>query len=76
MNVMNKFFLITFLLVFSLNSLAYIGPGMSGGIFAAVIGFIVAIILGLWAIIFFPIKRMLKNRKYKKMLHEEPENDS
>lgn len=73
---MNKFILTAFLLVFSLNSLAYIGPGMSGGIFAAIIGFIGAIILGLWAVLFFPIKRMLNDRKNKKVFHKEPENDS
>lgn len=44
----------------------YIGPGMSGGVIAAVIGFFVAIFLGLWGILYYPIKRALKRRKDKK----------
>ena len=47
-------------------SFAYIGPGMSGGVFAAVIGFFAAILLGIWGILYYPIKRALKNRKNNK----------
>ena len=45
----------------------YIGPGMGGGAIAAIIGFFAAILLGLWGILYYPIKRALKNRKNKKM---------
>lgn len=65
---MNK--LIPFLSIFliSLPSHAYIGPGMGGGLLAAVIGFFAAIVLGLWGILYYPIKRALKKRKDKKVL--------
>ena len=64
---MNKLFL--FLTVFvSMPAFSYIGPGMSGGVLAAIIGFFVAIFLGLWGILYYPIKRALKNRKKKKKL--------
>ncbi len=63
---MNKFFLITGLLLISFPSYAYIGPGMGGGVIAAIIGFFAAIILGLWGILYYPIKRAINNRKKKK----------
>ena len=43
--------------------LAYIGPGITGGAIAAVIGVIIAIFLGIFSVLYYPIKRMLKKRK-------------
>ena len=57
-------------------SYAYVGPGMGGGAIAAIIGFFAAILLGLWGILYYPIKRALKNRKDKKMSSKESANDS
>ena len=48
--------------------LLYIGPGMGGGVIAAIFGIIAAFFLGLWGILYYPIKRSLKNRKKKKMI--------
>lgn len=64
---MNKSILFLCLFLISLPSYAYIGPGMGGGVIAAIIGFFAAILLGLWGILYYPIKRALKNRKDKKM---------
>ena len=52
-------------LALSINSpvLAYIGPGMGGGLIAAVFGIIGAILLALFGILYYPIKRMIKNKK-------------
>ena len=36
----------------SSNSFAYLGPGMGGGIIAATLGVVVAIIVGLFGILF------------------------
>ena len=47
---------------------AYIGPGMGGGVIAAIFGIIAAFFLGLWGILYYPIKRAFKNKKKKKML--------
>ena len=61
---------IVFLLI-SLNIspvFAYIGPGMGGGIIAAIFGIIAAFFLGLWGILYYPIKRFLKNKQNKKKL--------
>ena len=71
---MNK--LILFLVLISLPSYAYIGPGMGGGVIAAIIGFFAAILLGLWGILYYPIKRTLKNRKDKKMSLQKSDKKS
>ena len=52
-------------------SYAYIGPGMGGGAIAAILGFFAAILLGLWGILYYPIKRAIKNRKEKKISSNE-----
>ena len=73
---MNKSILFLSLCLISFPSYAYIGPGMGGGAIAAIIGFFAAVLLGLWGILYYPIKRALKNRKDKKMSSKEPANDS
>ena len=47
---------------------SYIGPGMGGGVIAAIFGIIAAFFLGLWGILYYPIKRALKNKQKKKTL--------
>ena len=60
---MNKINLIIALLMISSPIFAYVGPGMGGGVIAAVLGVVGAILLALFGILYYPIKRMLKNRK-------------
>ena len=71
---MNKSLLVLSIFIISLPSYAYIGPGMGGGIITAVIGFFAAILLGIWGILYYPIKRALKNRKDKKIPPKESDN--
>lgn len=66
MNKTNYIFLIISISFISNDVYAYLGPGMGGGVIAAIIGFIFAIFLGLWGILYYPIKRALKNRRKKK----------
>ena len=73
---MNKSIFFISLLLISLPSYAYIGPGMGGGVIAAIIGFFAAILLGLWGILYYPIKRALKNRKDKKMSLKDSNDES
>ena len=72
---MNKSILFLCLFLISLPSYAYIGPGMGGGVIAAIVGFFAAILLGLWGILYYPIKRALKNRKEKKMSLNDSNDD-
>jgi len=44
----------------------YIGPGLGGGIITAVLGFFTSIFLALFAIIWYPVKRLIKKIKGKK----------
>lgn len=73
---MNKSILFISLFLISLPSYAYIGPGMGGGVIAAIVGFFAAILLGLWGILYYPIKRALKKRKHKKMSLKDSNNES
>ena len=49
---------------------------MGGGVIAAIIGFFAAVLLGLWGILYYPIKRALKNREDKKMSQKDSNNES
>ena len=73
---MNKTILSLFLILIPLPLYAYIGPGMSGGIIAIVIGFFAAIFLALWGILYYPIKRALKSRKDRKIASKKSKDDS
>ena len=73
---MNKLVLFLSLFLISFPAYAYIGPGMGGGVIAAIIGFFAAILLGLWGILYYPIKRALKNRKDKKMSLKDSNDES
>ena len=65
---MNKSILLfLFLFFIPLPSYAYIGPGMGGGVIAATFGFLAAILLALFGILYYPIKRAVKNRKHRKL---------
>ena len=60
------------LLIFLISSFAnsffaYIGPGMGGGVIAAIFGIIAAFFLGLWGILYYPIKRAFKKQRKKKL---------
>ena len=58
-----------------MNIFAYLGPGMGGGIVAGILGFFAAILLGLWAILYYPIKRAIKNRKKEKNFPLEEQDE-
>ena len=59
----------------SYSLLSYLGPGMGGGVIAAIFGIIAAFFLGLWGILYYPIKRAFKNRNVKKkMLSKKLDN--
>ena len=63
------------ILIMPLNIFAYLGPGMGGGIIAGILGFFAAILLGLWAILYYPIKRAIKNQKKEKNLPLEEQDE-
>ena len=63
---MNKSLFILSILIFLLTPIyAYIGPGTSTGLIATILGIIGSILLAIFGILYYPIKRFLKNRKKK-----------
>lgn len=44
-------------------AMAYIGPGVATGAIAAVLGVIGSIFLAIFAVLYYPVKRMLKRRR-------------
>ena len=66
-----------FIIIFKLSPLlGYIGPGMGGGVIAAIFGIIAAFFLGLWGILYYPIKRAFKNKKKKNKLSKNKNNSN
>ena len=64
--MVNKSFLIILAgvwIVYPHGAEAYIGPGVGAGALAAVVGVLGSVFLGLFAIVYYPFKRMLKRRK-------------
>jgi len=56
-----------------LSPLAYIGPGLGAATVATILGLIGAFFLGLFAILWYPIKRMLKGKKKAAKTEETPD---
>ena len=59
-----KYFFIIFVL-FSSNSIAYLGPGIGTGAIMASLGVVVAILATILGIIFFPFIKLIKKLKNK-----------
>lgn len=72
MNKLQSLWLAVPMLLLWTDAFAYIGPGMGGGVIAAIIGIIGTVFLALFAIIYYPIKRMLKKKKQEKSQGDEP----
>ena len=50
---------------------AYIGPGVAAGAIASALGVLGSILLGIFAVIYYPIKRLFKRRKKAKRAGED-----
>ena len=64
------------LLIFPLTAHAYIGPGMGAGALAVIFGILGAIFLGLFAILWYPFKRLLTKIRKKQVTDTKDESDS
>jgi len=67
-------FLFVLIVLTPLSANAYIGPGVGAGTIGVVLGIILAGILALFSILWFPIKRLFK--KKEKPSAGASENDS
>jgi len=63
------FSIISVLLFCTTPSYSYIGPGLGVGILTLILGFVLTILVALFTVIYFPIKKLLlklkKNKKKK-----------
>ena len=50
-------------ILFALPAQAYVGPGLGAGMIAAVAGFLIALALALYAVIWFPLKRLVRKKQ-------------
>ena len=57
-------------LVMSVPVFAYVGPGIGAGTLAIVLGFIASIFLAIFAVLWYPLKRLLRKRKTNKPVTE------
>mgnify|MGYP001253357167 CR=1 FL=1 len=55
---------ITFFILYD-TSHAYLGPGIGGGILIATLGVVIAIFAAIFGLVWYPLKKILKNRKKK-----------
>ena len=70
MLIVNKKNILILILVFSTISQsanAYIGPALALGSVLVAIGIVVALLLAIVAILYYPVKKMIKNIKLKKL---------
>lgn len=55
--------LLLFAMVAAFPSYAYIGPGIATGTVGVILGILASVVLALFALLWYPIKRFLKRRK-------------
>ena len=53
----------------------YIGPGMGAGALASVVGIVSALFLGIFAVLYYPIKRLIKKRRGGTPLEAEEQEE-
>lgn len=53
------------------TAFAYVGPGIGAGTIAVVLGVLGSILLAVFAIVWYPLKRLLNRRKQRARAREE-----
>ena len=65
--VSNFFIFLAIFIVFPQVSFAYIGPGLALGTILLTLGIVIVLLLAILAIMYYPIKKMIKNNKLRKL---------
>lgn len=58
-------FYVLALATLTLEAQAYIGPGLGAGTIGVILGLLVSILVAIFAIFWYPVKRLLKKRRKK-----------
>ena len=61
----NLYLFLTVLCVFSTPAYAYIGPGLGAGALATILGVLLAILMLIVGIVWYPLKRLIRSLKSK-----------
>ncbi|MCA8901637.1 MAG: hypothetical protein KDA53_10335 [Hyphomonas sp.] len=63
-NVVHALAVVAWLAVFPIGTAdAYIGPGVGAGVIGTVLGIVGGVLLALFSIIYYPVKRALKKKR-------------
>ena len=64
----NKFIIILFCLtLIPQTAFAYLGPGLALGTIVLTITIVIVLLLAIMAVLYYPVKKMIKNIKLKKL---------
>ena len=63
----NFFIFLVIFIIFPQVVFAYIGPGLALGTIVLTLGIVAVLLLAILAILYYPIKKMIKNNKLKKL---------
>ena len=74
MNIKTVILLILFIVLLPLSANAYVGPGRAGAL-ATVIGVITSLFLAIVAVVYYPIKRLIKKLKSSTPIEEEEQEE-
>jgi hypothetical protein len=55
---------------------AYVGPGLGLGVIGAVIGGIIAILLAIVGVVWYPVKRVLRKKKRSEAIREKARQET
>ena len=69
--MMHRIFITCTFLLLAQSAYAYVGPGMAGGAVLAILAIFAALIISLWGILYYPLKRQIH-----KMADKSKEKDS
>lgn len=61
-NKLTSWILLPALIMFTTGAHAYVGPGLGAGTLGVVIGLIASVFVALFALLWYPIKRLLKKK--------------
>ena len=62
------------ILIFPQIANAYVGPGLGAGTIGVILGIIGSIFIAIFAIVWYPLKRLLKKNKQKKPAAKEADS--
>lgn len=69
-----RLFSLSLLLLSSAPALAYVGPGLGAGALAVIFGLLASVLLAVVAVVWYPLKRLLRRRRAASAGVEPAEN--